>query len=688
MQAPVQATVSLPEPKPLYRYLLAVSVLGLGVLGLVLPSVIRELEDPSRFYLLFFLLVMLGELLPIKVPRRDAEITTSTTFAFAALLSFGLPAAAVAQASGSLVTDLARRRSPWRSAFNVAQYTLSYAAAGVVLSALSDVPHASEVPFAANDVPAMIAAAGAFFVVNNGLAGAASALADDAPVLRHLLDDLPFQASTASVLLGLAPIVVVVAHFSVVLIPLMLLPLGAVYLGGWQAALNDHEALHDPLTGLPNRAYLRVNAEQAVRAREREDGRLALMVLDLDRFKEINDGLGHRIGDVLLLEIGPRLRYVLPETCTVARLGGDEFAVLVPRVEDAGEAVRIAERLTAALESGFGVEGLELEVGASIGIACWPEHGEDVDTLMRHADAAMYQAKQSHSGHAIYRSLHGSASRDPLEMGAELRRAIQSGQLEVHYQPQVHLSTGNVIGVEALARWSHPLRGQVSPGDFIPLAEATGLIRTLTMSVLDSALAQWRAWRTAGIDVELAVNLSAGDLLDGSLPAGVQMLLERWAVPPQRLTLEVTESTVIADSRGAGEVLARLSALGVRLSIDDFGTGYSSMSYLRTLPINEVKIDRSFVTSLDFDDRDRLIVSSVVDLAHRLGLRAVAEGAESVRTLEELDLLGCDLVQGFQLARPMPAADVEAWMEAQAEPARQAALARQAVVLPRFEEVA
>ena len=205
------------------------------------------------------------------------------------------------------------------------------------------------------------------------------------------------------------------------------------------------------------------------------------------------------------------------------------------------------------------------------------------------------------------------------------------------------------------------------------------------MSVLDSALAQWRLWRSAGIDVELAVNLSAGDLLDGSLPAGVQKLLERWSVPAERLTLEVTESTVIADSRGAGEVLARLSALGVRLSIDDFGTGYSSMSYLRTLPVNEVKIDRSFVTTLDTDDRDRLIVSSVVDLAHRLGLRAVAEGAESVRTLDELELLGCDLVQGFQLARPMPAADVEAWMNARELPVPKAAAVGEPVVLPRLE---
>jgi diguanylate cyclase (GGDEF)-like protein len=682
--------VRLPHPKPLYRYLLAVSVLGLGVLAAVMSSAVRMFEDPSSYYVLFFLLVVLGELLPIKVPRRDAEITTSTTFAFAALLSGGLPAAAVAQATGSLITDLARRRSPWRSAFNVAQYTLSYAAAYAVLSALSNVPHpGGEIPFGAGDVPAMIAAALAFFLVNNGLAGAASALADDASVLPQLLDDFAFQASTAAVLLGLAPIVVVVAHFSLVLIPLMLLPLGAVYLGGWQAALNDHEALHDPLTGLPNRAYFRVNAEQAVRAREREDGRLALMVMDLDRFKEINDGLGHRIGDVLLREIGPRLGCVLDEACTVARLGGDEFAVLVPRVHGPGEAVKIAENLTAALESGFGVEGLELEVGASIGIACWPEHGEDVDTLMRHADAAMYQAKQSRSGHAIYRSLHGSASRDPLEMGAELRRAIQSGQLEVHYQPQVQLNTGVVLGVEALARWEHPLRGQVSPGDFIPLAEATGLIRTLTMSVLDSALAQWRLWRSAGIDVELAVNLSAGDLLDGSLPAGVQKLLERWSVPAERLTLEVTESTVIADSRGAGEVLARLSALGVRLSIDDFGTGYSSMSYLRTLPVNEVKIDRSFVTTLDTDDRDRLIVSSVVDLAHRLGLRAVAEGAESVRTLDELELLGCDLVQGFQLARPMPGADIEAWMNARELPVPKAAVVGEPVVLlPSGLEVA
>jgi diguanylate cyclase (GGDEF)-like protein len=655
--------MSLPEPKPLYRYLAAVSLLGLAFLGAVLVGAWDTIAAAGRDYWVFFLLVLLGELLPIKVPRRDSEITTSTTFSFATMLIWGLPAAVFAQACGSALTDLARRRSPWRSAFNVAQYTLSYAAAGAVVALLTDVPLPDGPPyFTPGDVPAMLLGGAAFFVVNNGLAGAASALSDDAPVVPHLVDDIGFHASTATVLLGLAPIVVVASSFSLALLPLLLLPVAAVYLGGWQAALNDHQALHDYLTALPNRAFFRVRAEAAIRACAREDGSLAVLVMDLDRFKEVNDGLGHRLGDLLLREIGVRLGHVLRDGCTVARLGGDEFAVLIPRIATPSEAVAAAERITRAFAGGFEVEGFELDVGASIGIACWPEHGQDVDTLIRHADAAMYQAKQARTGFELYRSLHGSSSRDPLDIGAELRHAIEDGLLEVHYQPQLHLDSGLVEGVEALSRWPHPLRGYVPPVDFIPIAEATGLIRVLTMRVLDSALGQWRAWNDEGIDLELSVNLSAGDLLDRTLPDGVAELLKKWDVPPGRLTLEMTESTVIQDSGSAIHVLDRLNSLGIRLAIDDFGTGYSSVSYLRTLPVSEVKIDRSFVHALGEDERDRLIVGSVIELAHRLGLRTVAEGVETPRARRELEELGCDLMQGYVLAKPMPAAELTAWL--------------------------
>jgi diguanylate cyclase (GGDEF)-like protein len=656
-----------PDPQPLYRYLAVVSLLGVAVLVTLAPEVAHVLPVAGHEFAVIFLLVILGELLPIEVPRRDAEITTSTTFSFAALICWGTPAAAVAQAVGSLASDLARKRSAWRSVFNIAQYTLSYAAAGAVLSLVSDLPHVGgDMHFEAADLPAIGLAGITFFLVNNGLAGAASALADDAQIVNHLLDDISFQASTAMVLLGLAPIVVVAADFSLVVLPLIMLPLGAIYIGGWQAALNDHEALHDSLTGLPNRAYFRVKAEQAIRARGREDGSLALMIMDLDRFKEVNDGLGHRLGDLLLREISPRLSSALGDECTVARLGGDEFAVLLPRISDPSEAIFAAERVTTAFATGFAIEGFDLDVGASIGIACWPDHGEDVDTLIHNADAAMYQAKQGGNGYELYRTMHGSSSRDPLDIGAELRRAIEGDEIEVHYQPQLHLSSGIVWGVEALARWPHPTRGWVMPGQFIPIAETTGLIRTLTMRVLDSALRQWRKWHEAGIEVDLAVNLSAGDLLDRRLPDSVSALLRRWEVPPTRLTLEVTESTVIADSRAVADVLQSLHSLGIRLAIDDFGTGYSSVSYLRNLPVSEVKIDRSFVHSLGHEERDQVIVGSVIELAHRLGLRAVAEGVESAGALVALEELGCDLVQGYELAPPMPGTELGAWMHTRA----------------------
>ena len=290
--------------------------------------------------------------------------------------------------------------------------------------------------------------------------------------------------------------------------------------------------------------------------------------------------------------------------------------------------------------------------------------------MIRNADAAMYQAKQGGNGYELYRSLHGSSSRDPLDIGAELRRAIEGDELKVHYQPQVHLDSGIVWGVEALARWPHPTRGWVLPGQFIPIAETTGLIRTLTMRVLDSSLppvARMARRRHRGRPGREPVR---GRPARPAAADSVSALLRRWDVPPTRLTLEITESTVIADSRPVAEVLERLHQLGIRLAIDDFGTGYSSVSYLRNLPVSEVKIDRSFVQSLGHDDRDQVIVGSIIELAHRLGLRAVAEGVESAGALLALEELGCDLVQGYELAAPMPGADLAGWMAVARPPPR------------------
>ena len=496
----------------------------------------------------------------------------------------------------------------------------------------------------------------------------------------------------------MAPVIVVAADFSLGLLPLILLPLAAMHFGGARAVMNDHNALHDSLTGLPNRAFFRVLAEQAIRSRSRDDGHLAVMVMDLDRFKEINDGLGHRVGDLLLCEVGPRIESAIDGPASLARLGGDEFAVLLPDVDSPAAALAAAGRVTAAFSTLIDVEDFQLDVCASIGIACWPDHGTDVDTLIGHADAAMYRAKQTGGAHSLYRPLHGSSGRNQLDIGSELRRALEDRVLEIHYQPQFDMLTGRVRSVEALARWPHPVRGHIPPSEFIPVAEATGLIRKLTMHVLRCALRDWALWRSHGVTLDLSVNLSAGDLLDRTFPRSVVALLREHRLPASRLTLEVTESTLIVDSQGASAALEELRAAGIRLAIDDFGTGYSSLSYLKTLPVNEVKIDRSFVSALGSDDRDAVIVGSVVELANRLGLRSVAEGVDNHMALGELRRLGCDLVQGFVLATPMASSDFQGWMLAspngstailpQPAPAPVPALELPRMVVPALDPIA
>ena len=650
----------LPEPKPLHRYLLAVTTLGAFVLVALSVAHPGELLHPSSIYVLLALFAVLGEMLPIRVARRETEITTSTTFVFAILLSFGTTAAVIAQAIGSLSLDLVRRRSPWRSAFNVGQYTLSFAAAGLVLSTLSDVPTAMQPHFAPDDLPAILTAGAVFFLTNNALAGIASALADRDSLLGHLWDDFRFQASTAAVLIGLSPVVIVSADFSPFLILLLVLPVGAVYLGGWQAALNDHQAMHDSLTGLPNRTFFAVRAEQVMRSRG-ANTRFGVIVIDLDRFKQVNDTLGHAYGDLLLEAVAERLRRAVPGRYTVARLGGDEFAILLPRVESVADAVQAAEQVAVALREPFCLNELSVDVGGSIGIACYPEHGQNIESLIQHADVAMYKAKQTRSGFSVYTPEGGRSHAHPLDLAADLRHAVKDDQIVLHYQPQLELRTGVLKGVEVLVRWQHPTHGLIQPNDFIPFAETTGLIRPLTRHVLEQALEQVNLWRAGGLDLDLAVNLSTSDLLDPHLPEAVGAALVRWGVDPEQLTLEITESNMVSDSGGAAAVVDRLRKIGVRLAIDDFGTGYSSLTYLKHLPVSEVKVDRSFVMRMTEDPTDQTLVSSIVALGHQLGLRVVGEGVEDEAALSALRTLGCDAAQGFQISEPLAGDDLFRW---------------------------
>ncbi len=414
----------------------------------------------------------------------------------------------------------------------------------------------------------------------------------------------------------------------------------------------EHQALHDSLTGLPNRLLFRDRVEQALLAARRDGDGFAVLLIDLDRFKEINDTLGHQSGDRMLEEVGRRLRETARESDTVARLGGDEFAVLGRQIDSPDAAFLLAERVQEAISQPLAHDGILLDVAASIGITLFPEHGEDVDSLLRRADVAMYLSKESHSGAELYAVERDNYSPSRLRLVGELRRALEQGELVLHFQPQAELASGRIAKVEALVRWQHPERGLLPPSDFVPLAEHTGLIRQLTVYVLDQALAQCAAWRREGREIAVAVNVTGRDLLDLRLPDEVAELLAKHEVPASQLELEIAENTILTDPVRARSVLTRLSVLGVTLAIDDFGSGNSSLGYLKRLPVDVLKIDRSFVTNMTDDADDATIVRSTIDLGHNLGLRVVAEGVETEETRLRLAALGCDTIQGYLIGRP------------------------------------
>jgi diguanylate cyclase (GGDEF)-like protein len=425
---------------------------------------------------------------------------------------------------------------------------------------------------------------------------------------------------------------------------------------------NEFAMLHDPLTELPNRLLFHDRVHQAILGAARTGTRVAVMVLDVDRFEEVNDSLGHHMGDLLLYELGSRLTDTLRQSDSVARLGGDEFAILLPEIDDEEGALAAAGKIREALSSPIAVRDVSLEVEASAGIALYPDHGLDPETLLQNADVAMYNAKHSKTGCELYAQTRHEFSPSRLRLVQDLRHGIAGGQLELHYQPKIRLSDNRVVGVEALARWNHPEQGLISPDSFIPLAEHTGLIRPLTLSVLEKAIDQCAAWRSRGIELGMAVNLSQRNLVDHELPHKIKRLLEERGVPMTSLELELTEDTIMSDPKRARDVLARLDAMGIWLAIDDFGTGHSTLPYLKQLPVTTLKVDRSFVTTMEEQEENAGIVTSAIALGRNVGLRVVAEGVETESVMDELRQLGCDLAQGYHVCRPMPAADFEAWL--------------------------
>ncbi|HEX4493608.1 MAG TPA: EAL domain-containing protein [Acidimicrobiia bacterium] len=424
---------------------------------------------------------------------------------------------------------------------------------------------------------------------------------------------------------------------------------------------NEHLAAHDPLTDLVNRARFDELTTEALREVESRRGHVAVLLVDVDRFKDVNDVLGHACGDIVLQELGRRLQDAIPGA-TVARLGGDEFAVLLRTVTAAPAALDAAQRALSVFRRPITVDGLPVELDASIGVAVAPAHGTTAAALMQRADIAMYVAKRTHSGAELFAIDQDSSSRTRLTMLGELRHAIETGELVLYYQPQLELRTGAIRGFEALVRWNHPVRGVLAPAEFLPLAEHTGLVRPLTRRVLELAARQSAAWRADGVALPISVNLSASNLHDTELPKLVRLLLEAHRLPNDAFNFEITESTIMHDSVRAVEVVKSLRALGARISIDDFGTGYSSFAYLQQLAVDEIKVDMSFVLEMVDNADDATIVRTTIALGHSLRLEVVAEGVETSEALVMLREMGCDLAQGYWLSRPLPAVEALEWL--------------------------
>jgi diguanylate cyclase (GGDEF)-like protein len=599
---------------------------------------------------LFATFVLIGELLPIRIPRGThvEEVTISSAFALALLIVFGAATAVAVYAGACLAADALRRTAPLKALFNAGQSALSISAAGLVLAALLGHPAS----FAGGQVPAILAAAGVFFLLDHGLALTAVALLGGEPFVVQLRRDAAFHAWTNGFLLTLTPMVVAGAKESLWLVPLLFCPMLAIYFGGRQAVTSAHRALHDELTGLPNRALLYKRLEEIA-----ESGRdaLAVVLVDLDDFRAVNDTLGHQHGDTLLEHVAERLDSAVEQDEFLARFGGDEFAIVRAALTDAAETETMAKRIGAALAAPFSIKGIAIEVRASMGIATAPSRDLQPHELVRHADVALDRAKERRTLYELYSEANDEYSIDRLVLAGQLRHGVESGELVLYYQPKLALSGDLPPCAEALVRWDHPDLGLLGPQAFVPLAEQTGLVERLTDVVLNAALAQCAAWRQEGLDARMGVNLSAHSLLDSGLPGRVADCLRRWSLPASCLQVEITETEVVADIERARKVLGTLHAAGVGCAIDDFGTGYSSLAQLQRLQVDEIKIDKSFVINMDSSEDDATIVRSTIELGRSLGLVVTAEGVESEGVCRQLAELGCNYAQGFHIGHPLPA---------------------------------
>ncbi len=669
---------------PLWFYMTGFTVLGFVVfvsapISLVMFAPLQGIVKQPVFWVIA-VLVVLGDVFPIMTPGRDARDAprASVTFSYAALIVWGLAFAVLMRTTALLVSELGRRKSLRRTAFNAASANLELTAAGTILYAFGD-RHMPDYRWVYHHqgaaVETMIAGV-ALVTVNYLIVMTSIALYSREPVRRVLVRHLPFQVPASIVLVATAPLAAVsIGTKSPLLVALFGVPLAATYYGAAKAVQREHQAQHDELTGLANRKLLMSKLASTLATATSSGTKAGLLVLDLDHaLKEVNDTLGHAVGDRLLRLVADRLKHSIRPGDLVARLGGDEFAVLLPSIKEATVAREVAARLRAAVAEPIRLEGMSFVIQVSIGIAMFPDDATADELLLQHADIAMYLAKQRRSGVERYVPELDRNSPARLALFGELRRGLDRGEFELHYQPVLNLADRGVVGMEALLRWHHPVRGLLAPGDFIPVVQHSYLMREVTAYVIDAALTEAVRWRTAGLGVPVSLNVSGRDLLGNALVDLVQQGLARHDLPAEALLLEIDERVLTSEPGASAAAAEALAGLGVGLSLDDFGTGFSSLVRLRRLPVKEIKIDSSFVGRMLESPDDEVVVKTIVDLAAALGIRSVGEGVESAEVAAALVAMGCEAAQGWYFGKPMNAASAAAWLAENC----QAALARNA----------